>query len=227
MACFLAEAHAEGYSVIDLKAKRLRDVSAPLSRWLRQNAPDVLLTAMWPLTSIAIWTARKTGVPVITTDHATLSQQYTGKGWMHRLALRATIRATYPRARANVAVSQGVAHDLERLGMLRAGKVNVIHNPIAPPKKPIAPANWPNGARHRVLSVGNLRWQKDFPTLIRAMQQLICKGVDAELVILGEGPERSKLEALIKELGLQYRVTLQGFTQDTAAYFETATALWL
>ncbi|WP_371170235.1 glycosyltransferase [Aliiroseovarius sp. 2305UL8-7] len=223
----LDDAYLAGFPVIDLNSKRLRGVSAPLRHWLRHNPPAILLPAMWPLTCIAIWAARGTGVPVITTDHATLSRQYASKGPLHRMALRTSIRTTYPRALANVAVSHGSARDIERLGRLPRDRVNVIHNPVAPPKPSMATANWSNGARHRVLSVGNLRWQKDFPTLIRAMRQLLDQGADAELVILGEGPERGSLEALISELDLEHRVSLPGFTKDTAAFFQTSTVFAL
>lgn len=218
----MKHAQEQRIPVTDLGATRLRQVAHPLRRWLRHCRPKVLIPAMWPLTSIAIWAARGTGVPVITTDHATLSDQYGGKNLLHHMFLRMSIRASYPWAAANVSVSAGAARDLERLGMLPKGRVNVIHNPVEPARPSQTTAHWPAGARHRVLAVGNLRWQKDYPTLLNAFRHLRDQGCDAELVILGEGPERARLEQLIQTLNLSDHISLPGFHPDPAAYYGSA-----
>lgn len=218
----LEKAREQHLPVTDLGATRLRQVAGPLRRWLRHCRPKVLISAMWPLTSIAIWAARGTGVPVITTDHATLSDQYGGKNLLHHMFLRMSIRASYPWAAANVSVSAGAARDLERLGMLPEGRVNVIHNPVEPARPSQTTAHWPAGARHRVLAVGNLRWQKDYPTLLTAFHHLRDQGCDAELVILGDGPERARLEQMIKTLDLSGHVCLPGYHKDPAAYYGSA-----
>jgi len=218
----LGEAIQAGIAVTGFETTRLRQVVAPLRRWLLLHQPDVLIPAMWPLTSLAVLAARGTAAHVITTDHATLSAQYSDKGLHHRLALRASIRATYPQALANVSVSEGAARDLEALGRLSPDSVQVIHNPVARPRPTQRSAIWPAKARTRILAVGSLRWQKDFPTLIQALRMVRDKGCDAELVILGEGSERPALEALVQTLGLQSHVALPGFDPAPEAYFEAA-----
>ena len=61
-----------------------------------------------------------------------------------------------------------------------------------------------------ILSVGRLEKQKDYATLIMAFAK-IANRVSDNLVILGEGSERTRLEALIDELSLSDRVFLPGF----------------
>ncbi|MEN9939151.1 MAG: hypothetical protein RLZZ387_5730 [Chloroflexota bacterium] len=56
-----------------------------------------------------------------------------------------------------------------------------------------------------VLFVGRLRYYKGLHVLLAAMRQ-----VDATLLIGGEGPERGRLEALARELGLVGRVRFLG-----------------
>ena len=56
----------------------------------------------------------------------------------------------------------------------------------------------------------DLKKQKDFEILIRAFH-LISDRVSFNLVILGEGSERIKLETLIEKLSLANRVHLPGF----------------
>ena len=63
-----------------------------------------------------------------------------------------------------------------------------------------------------VVSVGRLAAVKGFEGLIRAWP-----GIDADLIIVGEGPERAKLERLVEQLDLRERVFLVGYRDDVAA----------
>jgi glycosyltransferase involved in cell wall biosynthesis len=65
--------------------------------------------------------------------------------------------------------------------------------------------------RHRpiVVTAGRLAPVKGYAGLIEAWQ-----GVEADLVIAGEGPERDNLTALIKRLGLLHSVHLVGYRND-------------
>ncbi len=65
-------------------------------------------------------------------------------------------------------------------------------------------------------AVGRLDKQKGFATLIEAMSRL--KGTDLRCVILGEGPERIHLEALIRKHELEKRVWLYGERPDIVAW---------
>ncbi len=60
----------------------------------------------------------------------------------------------------------------------------------------------------RVVAVGNLRWQKGYQYLIEAFYSL--KNTGYTLVIVGEGPLRGELQALIDKLNLGERVLLAG-----------------
>jgi colanic acid/amylovoran biosynthesis glycosyltransferase len=70
-----------------------------------------------------------------------------------------------------------------------------------------------DGAARRtftLLSVGRLHAVKDHAFLIRACARLYDCGLDFECTIAGEGPERQRLELLIRRNGMQDRVTLLG-----------------
>jgi glycosyltransferase involved in cell wall biosynthesis len=58
----------------------------------------------------------------------------------------------------------------------------------------------------RVGSIGRLVKQKDYPTLLHAMKQVIDSGVEAELFIVGEGVAKVELLKLTIYLGLNDRV---------------------
>ncbi|HVS37886.1 MAG TPA: glycosyltransferase [Gemmataceae bacterium] len=69
-------------------------------------------------------------------------------------------------------------------------------------------------------AAGRLSAEKGFDILIRAVGQLRRDGVDGDLVIVGEGDERPRLEALIAELGLAGRVRLLGYRTDLPDWYE-------
>ena len=61
------------------------------------------------------------------------------------------------------------------------------------------------------VSIGNLRWQKDYLTLIGAFKIFCETNSQAKLLIFGEGPERKILESKIKELKMENNVFLKGY----------------
>jgi glycosyltransferase involved in cell wall biosynthesis len=68
-----------------------------------------------------------------------------------------------------------------------------------------------------VLGVGRLVYYKGFEHLLRAM-----RGVEAQLVIVGEGPLRAALERERDAAGLRGRVHLVGEVEDVRPYFQAA-----
>ena len=73
-----------------------------------------------------------------------------------------------------------------------------------------------------IVGVGRLAKQKDFPTLIDAFAKTVKERTNARLVIVGEGPEREKLEEQIKKLGLEGKVALPGYTANPYAFIDKA-----
>ncbi len=82
-------------------------------------------------------------------------------------------------------------------------------------------------AAHRLVAVGNLKLEKDYPTMLRAMARLVESGVDAELVIAGKGsPEACRdFDSLVAELGLDDRVKLADWVPDVLELMQSADAL--
>ena len=67
------------------------------------------------------------------------------------------------------------------------------------------------GCEHLLLSVGRLLPQKGLEYLIRALPDV---DADFHYLMMGEGPEKENLRALIKKLGLEKRVTIMGKVPD-------------
>ncbi len=111
---------------------------------------------------------------------------------------------------------------VDRVGV-PAAKVETIHYGLdAPPEawgvNPRDPV--PAGATVLV-AVCRLVEQKGIDVALRALAEL----PDTWLVVLGEGPERPRLEALADELGVAQRTYLPGRVPDVAAWLRRASVL--
>jgi colanic acid/amylovoran biosynthesis glycosyltransferase len=67
-----------------------------------------------------------------------------------------------------------------------------------------------SGSEFSILSIGRLHAVKDHAFLVRACAQLRAGGIHFDCSIAGEGPERHRLESLIRRYGLEADVTLLG-----------------
>lgn len=62
----------------------------------------------------------------------------------------------------------------------------------------------------RVLSVGRLLYWKGFDIGLRAFSQMLQKHPDSQYWIIGDGPERRRLEALVQSIGIRANVRFLG-----------------
>ena len=73
-----------------------------------------------------------------------------------------------------------------------------------------------------IVAAGRLTNQKGFDRLIEACALLKRDSCPFSLKILGEGPERNKLESLIVQYGLEQYVELMGFQENPYPYMKAA-----
>jgi glycosyltransferase involved in cell wall biosynthesis len=64
--------------------------------------------------------------------------------------------------------------------------------------------------REQLVAVGHFKWQKGYQYMLRAMVEVAARRPACRLLIIGDGPERPRLEAEIVRLGLSGRVVLLG-----------------
>lgn len=64
--------------------------------------------------------------------------------------------------------------------------------------------------------VGRLAEEKALPVLIQAAQQILGTRPDVSFAVVGEGPERPMLEALVDQLGLKQKMIFLGQRSDLA-----------
>jgi glycosyltransferase involved in cell wall biosynthesis len=210
-----------GARLIVLDAPRLRHAVRPLRAYCERERPDVLLAAMWPLSSIAVWATRRSRTRVVVIEHINLTAFAKSWGRLPRAMLGPTLRWSHKRAAARIAVSRGAADDLARWCGLRADQVEAIGNPVPlpPPGTPREEPDW-GGSERRILTVGTLKAQKNHRLLLDAFAR-IAKPAD-RLAIVGEGGERKAIESHAKSLGLAGQLLLPGNAADPARWYASA-----
>lgn len=98
----------------------------------------------------------------------------------------------------------------------------VIHNPksfVSDIKSPLT--------SKKFLAAGRFNVQKGFDLLIESYKLFCEKNKEWNLVIVGEGEEKSKIEKLIKKYNLENRVEIHGFTNKINEYFLESSVLLL
>ena len=216
-------------NIINLGGKRLLLSLSNLIRYWRQVRPDFLMCGENDVSIVALAIRNLVGVKtkLIITVHNNLSQETRNATKLKKRLTGYFARWLYPSADQIVSVSQGVAKDLAGIIGLPLERIQVIYNPVVTPvmlEQATEQVDHPwfaVDAPPVILGVGRLIEQKDFPTLIQAFA-LVRKTHRAKLMILGEGKERSNLEALVKELGLESEVMLPGFVDNPYAYMAQA-----
>lgn len=188
-----------------VQIRKLRSV-AQLIQHLRTQRPQIVHTHNTYAQFYGALAAKWAGVPVVVnTQHGRGCGNGWKARWQFKLANRWTQRVV------------GVSHDAARLCQQqdRAShdRITTIWNGI----------NLDRFAYHgprptpTAISVARLSAVKDFPTLLRAVPLVLPHVPDFRLRIVGDGPERATLDALIRELRIDSHVELLGERHDVPA----------
>ena len=129
----------------------------------------------------------------------------------------------YPIADKHIAISKGVAKAMSKYSGIDLSKITVIPNPV------ITDEIFAQGSvlvRHQffdlsepiLLYVGRLSFEKDVPNLIKAFKKVQNK-IASRLLIVGDGPERDKLEELVRQGHIEDRVSFLGHQDNPYSYF--------
>jgi glycosyltransferase involved in cell wall biosynthesis len=193
----------------------LRRVRA-LRRQIAEFRPHVVLGMMTTASVLAVLASRGMRCKVIATEHAHPPSQALPAMW------RRLRRWAYPRAAREVALTEGTARWLRT--HVPGARVAVIPNavqwPVARERPLLAPP--PTHGRRRLLAVGRLHRDKGFDLLLAAFAMLAPAYPDWDLVVLGEGAERARLQAQVYAAGLRGRVSLPGRAGNVGDWYASA-----
>ena len=115
---------------------------------------------------------------------------------------------------------------LKELKIFPEEKLNILYDPIISVreinKKKLEKLDNKLRKQEFILGIGRLTKQKNFKLLINAFAEISTKLPKLELIIIGEGEEKNKLQRLISELGLNNKVHLVGYKNNVFNYLYNA-----
>jgi glycosyltransferase involved in cell wall biosynthesis len=215
---------APGVTTTVLGAPQARAMIGPLMAYLRRAQPEVIFSAEDHLNCIVLAAALLTGAKarISGSSRVTPFDTYSSTPFTKRWVLKQAMRALALRAQALTCVSQDMVAQYRTLfpRMGHACVYNIVDTPAARARmtEPVDDPWLSDGLPPPVIAAGSLAPWKGFADLIHAIPHV----PEARLLILGEGSERSALEALVARLGLQQRVRLPGRVDNPLKYFARA-----
>ena len=209
----------QGVRLVDLRS-RTRLLGSPgfavraivrLANWLRKEHPDSVLSTVTGTNIATVLAWKLAGAR----PRLVLREVNALRNVNSRIRLWA-MRLLYRRADAVIALTQPMEEELADIVGVPRKKLFRIPNPVdhdhilAQSRAPVEHPWLVHKDIPIIISVGRLVPAKDHATLLEAFARVVQKR-PARLLILGEGPERNSIEALIHELGLAACVALVGF----------------
>jgi len=219
----------DGIRVVDLNASRIITSLPSVIRYLRKEKPTSVLSALDTTNLVMIWAKLlgRSQSRVVVSVHCNFTSALEGAKNYRAKFLPMLVGYFYKKADAIVAVSKGVATDLEQSTGIRRDTVDVLVNPVITNDLKIKQKAQP---RHPwfadigsdiILGIGRLTHQKNFHLLLYSFADVL-KEREAKLLILGSGDQEAELKELCKKLLITEHVDFAGFVENPYAYLSHA-----
>ena len=228
---FVAAAREEGIE-IDVITERFRfdpRTLGELRRIVARTSPDIIQTHMIKSHFLIKLTGLGKQYPWIAYHHGytTTDLKMRGYNQLNRWSL--------PSATRVITVCDAFAKELSRTGV-RSDRIAVCHNSVAALRQVTDKER--QGLRSKlgladderiVLTVGRLSREKGHSDLVDALPLLRKSNPELKfkLLVVGEGPERGRLERAVEGTALSTRVLFIGHAEDIAPYYALADVLAL
>ena len=186
--------------------------------WCRQQRIAVVQTCDLYANIFGLPGAALAGVPVRIGSRRELNPDKTaGQIRLQRQAYRCATKVV-----ANSSAARAI---LEQEGV-PGSAIAVIANGIDTTAFTDKPLKTP-GAPRRIITVANLRPEKSHETLIAAAGELAADFPDVQFQIVGDGPRRAELQALVRARNLDRTVVFLGHREDVPDLLRAADAFVL
>jgi glycosyltransferase involved in cell wall biosynthesis len=193
-----------------------RSLVRKLRQIYRSSSIDVVHCHQYTPYVYGVLAAMLTGVKVVFTEHG---RHYPDRySWKRRLVnpILNTLTARI------VAISEATADALAHFEWFRRGGISVVYNGMAAGQRdPHRAKRREHGIADDKLVYGTIsRFDavKNLPLLVNAFAQVCRSNPGVVLLLVGDGDERSAIEQLVRELGIEHAVVFCGYQTDTAAY---------
>jgi glycosyltransferase involved in cell wall biosynthesis len=219
--------------VTPVRAARMRYAVVALRQAIACLAPTIVVSSGVPslnlVTLLAVRSLGRTRRPkLVLREGAVPSLARLDPSRQNRFAYRA-LRLLYRRADCITTLTEGARRDLIRDFCVPESIISVMPNAVLPPTAVDRLRTWNaehGRERDLIVCVGRLSAEKDQHTLLRALT-LLTKHRQCRLVLVGDGPNRSALEAFARQNGLANKTVFTGYVADPFHWMMRASVLVL
>jgi glycosyltransferase involved in cell wall biosynthesis len=219
----LCEAGIPAFRIVQHSVADRRSVTG-LREAIQRFAPDIVQTHAVKGHFLMRMSGLSAGSPWIAFHHGYTFPDLKMRAYnqLDRWSLRGASRI--------VTVSQAFERQLCRRG-IPPERISVLHNAMDPgwmdslPKASHLRADLGIAAGERVvLTVGRLSQEKAHTDLVLAMKRLheLSPQTPARLILVGEGPERNRIQQIARACGVAEKITFAGFIGDPRPYYAIA-----
>jgi glycosyltransferase involved in cell wall biosynthesis len=222
----LASLVPEDVPVTDLKCPRLRHALPGLRRGMREQQPDLVFSSLGYMNfALILLRGFMVSAPRLVLREANLPSLSLARTSHPRL-YRFFYRHLYPCADRVIASSVRMLEELQQDYAVDESRLVVLPNPVDEVKirRQLAEPQRLPGPGRRFVAAGRLNRQKGFDRLLEWFAEM--DDTD-QLVLLGDGPDRSDLESAVEQLGLTGRVHFKGFVGNPWCWYAAADAFLL
>ena len=208
----------------------LKPTSNPLIRvWeirkiLKQENPDKVISFLEYPNILTSWAAYGLGVPHISSER-TNYLEYLGNSLKAKLKIQ-LLKGVFARAEKVITVSEALRENLIQYFGATKEKVLCIPNGIRfetlDQLSKETQANLTAPDSNTILAVGRLVKEKNYPLLLEAFQKAHTKAPHLKLYIAGDGPLKSNLMELSRQLNIQDALQMPGFVTNPALLMKQA-----
>ncbi|MGX5659702.1 glycosyltransferase family 4 protein [Castellaniella ginsengisoli] len=177
-----------------------------LRRLAREYRPDRVLSFLTNVNVTALLALRGLNLPVVVGERTDPAHSVNLEPSLRRLR-----RWTYPWARRVAVQTLRAAHHLRQVAP-GVRRIAVIPNPLPEGLPGIRPHE-PAGPRRTLAALGRFNPVKQFDRLIESFAAIAPHCPDWDLCIWGDGAQREACLRRVRELGLESRVRLPGFSR--------------
>ena len=175
---------------------------------IHYGIPDLVHVHFGDMATCVDETCKRNGVPFVLTEHSSsINQEYIPERELKPL------RKAYQDASAVIAVSSVLSKRINQFFNVHSIVIpNIIDFSVFTSKKQAHPS-------FQFVSAGNIKKEKGFDILVSAFQIMREKGFDVRLLIMGDGPEKTSLETMVRNAKMSDYVSFYGkYTREDFAF---------
>lgn len=191
-----------------------------LVEYMKIHSPDVVISMPTTANLALLWasSASHMKTKIVIHEVTNLSNELKNNDSPFFSMVSIFVNKWYRKAENVICVSQGVLNDLRDNFRVPQKKLTFIPNimdlsKIIQKAKSVEHDHMLREWSPFILAAGRLESVKNYSMLIKAFS-LIANNTDRNLIILGEGSEREKLEKMIVDLSLKNRIFMPGFISN-------------